>query len=533
MQNILTNNVKSLKLRLLQDKYFDFMLYKGGANYPYLDEECFAVTISPEDYNTTSRTIISKSEWADAVNEDVVLENPGFTGVDNGLFTYDKNRISNKEFLDAYINCTMDLSVYGKKLFLHGVSGNTGLYEYPMELKEDYLEMKGGFLQGFFKVEGYDYQTLPSKMDNEWNLGFVLRPMDYEVSPKTMNTRHPQSNGIFFYMGTRAENKFWHYYKVDTGVTGEFASRYSEELYVSDDNDCPCNIEGIETPNCDFIEDVDKPWEDEYWEKTVKIESNDFETKTGIESDNKDHYEIETDNKFIFFNRTKTGFTVSDWEEGVKVLLEGKKRPNINWFPLMNRTATGWTVQTAEKYIEEEYEGDKYDILKDTYNNCFALRITPEGAIGYRYGIYNCEAESFDIVEEYSKNGLIKKEEWNSIVVKFKTDTVDKCEKRKGRKMKIYIYIGTNLVFVSKELPVLSFKALDDAYQKQETVPYNISIGGGTQGLMEEIFPDYFATTEYELPLERNFGGTFIGDLKSFKFYTCPLDYASTIKIND
>jgi hypothetical protein len=35
---------------------------------------------------------------------------------------------------------------------------------------------------------------------------------------------------------------------------------------------------------------------------------------------------------------------------------------------------------------------------------------------------------------------------------------------------------------------------------------------------------------EYVLPIEREFGGSFIGWIKSFKFYTCPLNYKEILK---
>ena len=94
----------------------------------------------------------------------------------------------------------------------------------------------------------------------------------------------------------------------------------------------------------------------------------------------------------------------------------------------------------------------------------------------------------------------------------------------------MYIYVNGNLVLVSKELPEFRFRELDDAKEKQETVPFNISLGGGTQGLAEGIWLNYFEKPDYRFPLERDFCGTFIGDIKSFKFYNCFLDYNS---IND
>ena len=68
-------------------------------------------------------------------------------------------------------------------------------------------------------------------------------------------------------------------------------------------------------------------------------------------------------------------------------------------------------------------------------------------------------------------------------------------------------------------------RILDDLEEKQEGVPFNISLGGGTQGLAEVVYLNYLRLPEYILPLEKEFGGSFIGWIKSFKFYTCPLNY--------
>ena len=92
------------------------------------------------------------------------------------------------------------------------------------------------------------------------------------------------------------------------------------------------------------------------------------------------------------------------------------------------------------------------------------------------------------------------------------------------RKMRIYIYVNGYLIFISKELPEFNFRALDDVYQKQEGVPFSMSLGGGTQGLLETISKDYYHISEYCLPIEANFAGTFIGDIRYFRFYDCFMD---------
>ena len=89
------------------------------------------------------------------------------------------------------------------------------------------------------------------------------------------------------------------------------------------------------------------------------------------------------------------------------------------------------------------------------------------------------------------------------------------------------IYVNGYLIFISKELDIFNFKELNEIYQKQETVPYNISLGGGSLGLMETILPNYYAIPEYILPIERDFCGSFLGDIKTFKIYEGFIDYSS------
>ena len=109
--------------------------------------------------------------------------------------------------------------------------------------------------------------------------------------------------------------------------------------------------------------------------------------------------------------------------------------------------------------------------------------------------------EKLKIIEERTSPGLIKNGEWADITVRFSIlgpDVSDKCSANVGkREMKIYIYAGGYLKFISRPLPEFSFRPLKDVPDKQEAVPYNISIGGGTQGLADVVTLDYMSHTEY------------------------------------
>ena len=161
--------------------------------------------------------------------------------------------------------------------------------------------------------------------------------------------------------------------------------------------------------------------------------------------------------------------------------------------------------------------------MRDIRNNVFALRITKDGAIGYRYGVLDCEAENrYNVLEEYSKPGLVKTDEWNNINVRF-------VPQSSGSQMKILFYVNGFLVFISKSVEKFNFKALGEVAEKQEAVPYSISLGGGSLGLMETILPNYYAIPDYILPVERDFCGSFMGDIRSFVMYCGYISYSSIV----
>lgn len=719
-QNIKINNVRSLDAKVLLDEYYDFMLYKGEAYGAGTGDECITADFSEFDIDEKGK-IWSKTVWTGATNEGVELNDIGFTGIDNGFIRYRKDMISNQEFMNILTGSTYNIDSAETRFFLSPITGNTLDYIYPMSAVTDeegkvaYLSLNGGFYQGFYKLFGFDYQTLPNSLGYGWTLNFKLRPRcEYENLPGTINYKHPENEGIFFYMGMRAENKFWEYYPNSSALMEEFKTiNADDEGYMSNEcgdgdiydiytnhvadsewlqdeqpeepepgyfidgyalscatPDCPSVEEMIErerkakgldyfadeyfyylggdrvkvydyegdyasktTPYMDCVNEVkcgcqctesqvrkkfgktyvgwfmgaynyypegvcrtcmlpptpepqpccntgnnyaevckccEDYFEDAYYNdmcidspKAIELDyiMDDIKIdKTGSDlTDSIGHlftrtgyYEITTDNKFLFFNRTCTGFTTCNWTEGALVTFTGRTNWNVgNYFLLMNRTCTGLTINTIQKYNEAHEK--PYDIYKDIKNNAFALRITKEGAIGYRYGVLDCESSAsnhYSVLEEYSKDGMVKCNEWNDVTVKIAVlnpyySQIQRSYKLNGlfsgiticentgitgsHKVKIYVYVNGYLKLVSKELPEFAFRELNDVYQKQEGVPFNISLGGGTQGLMETIGPDYMNVTKYVLPLERDFGGSFNGDIKSFKMYDCPLNY-STIR---
>ena len=642
MANLKVNNYDNLYLRLNGDEYWDFFVNKdayGAFKLNGLYDNCLISYIDLCDTECTdgSEWIYSKSgyTWDKSLSVGYTLYNISYTGVDNGLFTYRKDRITNKDFFELFQNNKLEVPENDTRLKLHAVSGNTLQYEYPMEIGECYTKLNGGFFQGFFKTECDKYQVLPSNFEDGDNLyfEFTLKKCDFEPqSDKTLNDKYPENKGIFFYIGTRAENKWIYMYDkedvdgleecyqlgvedfVEGGeidkkdhIIGNFYepnpdfegydpfelgdytnyNYYDDNLYA--DDYCDWNdmydyleIESEKKPKiidenarhstltwcCGEINDDDfilKPWfrgcgcpisykkvpkpkdpfdpnplkgcvefGDEYLvdngelmsvdeamdyiEAELDIADFEYVTDNGFKLSEANQYYFYTDNKFLFFNRTCTGKTVHNWVEGTQFMYYGRRSKfKGNLFILMNRTKTGYTVHNIDALRDQS--ANEYNPYNDLYNNALAFRITDNGEIGYRMLTMDCDKEGRDktsIIEGYSFENVIPDCEWAVVTVRMMFTF---------GKMKLMFYVNGKLVYITKDLPMIDLKALNDLYEKQEGVPYNISLGGGTQGLAETILQNYMLNPTRVYPLEKNFAGTFIGYISSFKIYNCFMEH--------
>ena len=551
-----------------------------------LSEQCLSSYIdftNPECIETEIRVrSLSKYYWEKSINNGIALKNIGYTGVDNGYIYYGGwDRITNKEFYDIFTTTSAPELPLDYSLRLTAVTGNTGLYSYPIYYnKEGHYELRGGFFQGFYKLFGYDYQVLPQHIEEGWNVEIVLRPQDYEQADDTLNKIYPENKGIFFYMGTRAENKFSQIYNTDfsayktrernnPGTPTEcdyFAESTAYVKMLSDKREdlekafnksraalffwffnnrqfdwygnCGCGGRKPDVPSGETSGDTCSSYwtgDDGYYEPEISISGTTLLTSDGRPVEETGYYEIKTDNKFLTFNRTKYGFTTANWDENTEVILTGLTSDihDDNLFLLMNRTKSGYTVDTIDSYYSKSRP--EYNLLSSIKGNAFALKLNSDGSIGFRYLVKDCDKEEgYSIIEDSSYSGIVSSKEWHTINVAFNIvrGGVDDCGVPfTERKMRIFIYVDGYLKYISKELPEFNFRELNDDYSKQEGVPFNISVGGGTQGLCDSVWLDYNRAFEKILPIEQNFAGTFVGDIKSFKFYTCPLTY-NQIKSN-
>ena len=186
MANLHDNNRHNPRLRVNMGEYWDFIVSHCdmGPDVSYAYGMCEDGLISYIDFNDEScvdgdKWVYSKSEyaWENALSTDNTLKNIGYTGVDNGLILYRKDRIGNQEFFDIFQNSEYHINQDDNRLKLHAVSGTTLLYDYPLHVNDGYVKFNGGFYQGFYKTECDKYYVLPSNFNNgdTWEFEFTLK----------------------------------------------------------------------------------------------------------------------------------------------------------------------------------------------------------------------------------------------------------------------------------------------------------------------------------------------------------------------
>lgn len=437
MSNIRKNINKIFDLRLYTKNIWDVQLAQDNIQCFNCDDVISGDVVASFDFNNTTR-ICNKISWEDAVSFSGDVCDIGLTGYDN-------------RFVNNFSGETFNPS--GDTIFcLQNVSGDNFCYDISLiqssEGQPQHLQFCGGFLQGFYKLEGYDYQTLPNVLYKGWTKEFWIKKEEcfsgevveltgesvyYEPTPSgqvevtetwslnvlsggacvsgiTLNEVYPDNKGIFYYWGARAENKFCLFSPL-SGLT----------------------------------------------------------TCTGIPlAPQAEIKEFEPDNSFLYYTRKQSCI--------------GDPNPTI------------------------EYS----DCCEELLNNVMAFRITDDGELGVRLLTTTGECISSEdsikyvgtpIIEEYyTKEGLIQDNIWHHVTFRF--DPYDKSECLSYR-----IGVGTLSIFIDGflKLKIADFPefipyALDEHPDKQLGVPFNISLGGGTQGLLEsypEDLGDFFDISGY------------------------------------
>jgi hypothetical protein len=533
----------------------------------------------------------------------------GLTGIDNGLVTGMTGQTIT--FTNGINDFTkFDRLSFDRRFKMFQVTGYTSsnvrftgfnrtiLYEvisqYDLISGTNIHQLYGGFYQGFYKLFGYDYEIFPERMNKGWSVEMLLKPRfpeNNEYSPSsgetTLNVVYPQNKNIFFYMGTRAENKFYHhadgfmggisaYTRVTSGLVGletcaccNTGVTDSRCIYVypprsiNGDHDphhnygcntCGCNSSSYVCSSCGcptFENDI-CGWECRNHSCESSVQST-CETDPLFDSMSNaisfklcgDPHNPSIGVKVLRFTGDcvttgscetsgityQTGYTITEYcsPTGIYDYCENVNPAYLeeeHWFQL----DAVWERYTWLDTCDLWYRGGLGDIterklLESLANNSMSLIAPPYTQVGYPAP---GEVELIDLNEKW---------------------LIDK-HYRKGR---LKIYINGRRFFTIENFEEIIPRGLNTDKEKQVGVPFNISWGGGTQGLRENLtFSSTTGTTYIQDPeslptndlvgtvysglttnilLEQNFGGTFEGGISQFRMYITPLS-APEVKHN-
>ena len=495
----------------------------------------------------------------------------GLTGIDNGLV----KKMSGETIqitTGLYTNNTDKYSryKYDRRMKLHPITGftttqnrlwNDDSYSYDLNYATDggdvgyFARLNGGFFQGFYKIPGYDYQIFPQRVPLGWTAEFMLRYRWTGDTSVGLNNRYPNNKGTFFYMGSRAENKFYHYAdgspKQDTGYTrvtsgltcmhtcgcassANTASTCLEVYQISGgtSKNCSCGC------NCECQVNAQYPEKDPLYDGVSNGLSLRLSGDTGNPRLCIKTYTItggcETTGTCQTGLTYHTGTSVTEWCSTRGIFDDCKNTPYINlehWVQIDAVFQRNQWLDTCDLY-----EKGGLGLLVDTIytatpaNNSVSL-IEPPLTHELPYDPATTEIVTFN-------------DNWT--------------EEKKYRLGTLKIFVNGKLFMVAENFEEIIPRLLNVEREKQIGVGYNISLGGGTQGLKDNLTfsggcpesisgityqqdPECLTTHDLDntiysgltthIKLEEYFGGSMIGDVSAFRMYVEPLN-ASQVRHN-
>ena len=169
----------------------------------------------------TGLTSFSLTKWSGAVSDNLNLLDFGLTGFDNGRTNIMWSGIEITPEDTLFSMYRVGYNVVENPIG-YETSGVTVTTEYlPITAvttgtSGNYFDLDGGYLQGFFKLEDYNYELLSAR----YGAGITIETLVY---------LYPDSQGIFYMMGARAEDKYNPYFSGET-MTGDTTSGVTTSL---------------------------------------------------------------------------------------------------------------------------------------------------------------------------------------------------------------------------------------------------------------------------------------------------------------
>ena len=553
MGNLRNFDFRKLDIKLSNSDYWDF--YLSDDSTPIGPIDFSSCLIADFDFNNpdmftpeSPNTISSLATWTGATNTGYTLNTIGITGIYNCLVTFSKDPSdpTNQAMLSALTGSTLVIPAGDKRLHLNLVSGMTGNFIYPVDIipdsNGDYARFCGGFYQGYTKIDGTNYQVFPDRMNDGFTAAFILKRDNTMCSSSPiLNDQYPNNKGFFFYLGTRAENKFWDLFNgADTGCTSACTATTACTETISEWCTIPKESQMAIHSILHTGETITL-----HPDQTTRTEiTNPFLIYGRGGQNNSNYYPC---------NTPPSGFgdqTVWSYDGKPKVIITPKTvitntqnpfliygragQGNSNYYPC-NTGPSGFGNQTVWSFsgLTKSIEFDNIDYKLDIIDNALGFRIKDDGSIGYRLLTFTgqCSGTTYisgvTVYEAYSNAGMVPDMARTNVVIRFSTDYFVDCDLKikPARTGKLMFYINGRLKFIVNSFPEFIGKRLNEHMEKQIGVPFNMSLGGGTQGLIETLTFDGRDLGDLGLPIEQNFAGSFIGGISKFKFYACDLNF--------
>ena len=517
-------------------------------------------------------TIVSENYWnplsLDLINCGTITEicDVGLTGIDNGLVRhFSGETIELNSGLYTSRADRFSRYKYDRRFKMHPITGFTtssdrilddDSYTYEVSFDNDsnvigdYIRFNGGFYQGFYKSFGYDYQVLPERYNLGWTSEFMLRYRWTGDTDTGLNARYPNNKGTFFYYGARAENKFYHYadgsplsdtvytrvtqglncletcgcsYTANTASTCNYV--YQQSGVTSQNcscGQCPCNCTTFA-----LMPEKDPKWDEVSNAMSLRLSGDTGSPRLCVKT-----YRITGDCETTGTCTTgltyTTGTSVTEWcsTRGIFDDCSGSTYADVERWVQID------TVFQRNTYLDDcdlLYKGGLGEIVKTVYtassaNNSVSLIQPP-------------------ITQEIDYDPATVE------VVNMNQTWLDEKNYRLGT---LKFYVNGKLFLVVNGFEEIIPRPLNTLRETQIGVAYNISLGGGTQGLHDNLTVTGCATsltgmtyqqdpeclptevldeTSYSglttnIKLEEYFGGSFYGDISAFRMYTEPLNGA-------
>jgi hypothetical protein len=649
-QNINNYYFNRFDLKLNSNQYFDITLASDEKDYdeevvfsPYViaydDGNRLPISIdlnnplsSPKNtlyWNTyDSGNTATSLNYYNITNEDLScytgftgLCNVGLTAIDNGLFP----RMSGETLyytMGIDTGTTYSSQYYDRRFKMRPVwsyakppnykfSGITANTVYNIVNKTDdnvgtYQELYGGFFQGFYKLWGYNYEVFPERVNKGWAMETIIKPRqveEYTLTPHEtyLNDVYPQNAGMFFFMGTRAENKFYHpasgqtqipmtfdcdfdfdfsgatyvpYYRVTsplahciktcecsltqiviTGACGCGGCTCSCSCKCGTSCSCGKGCKGCTgttvADNCFIVYPMssttvhhtiglcgsgyNKKWDYPPVNPGMDVYSNAMAVRLSGDPKNPRlcvKYIKLTGDCVTTGSCEVTGVT---YESGYTVneICSSRGIYDICGYPV------SLSERTKERWVMIDVVFERYQYLQD----CDLLN---EGGLGdIRSLKYTAETvgATVNVIQPPITHCNNTQKEQSYIELNRKW-----LRQKDDRLGFLKLYINGYLFMIIEDFEEIIPRELNTQKEKQIGVPFNISWGGGTQGLREslvfngcdlpygpyiqdpELMPNntLSATTlsgslQTDIVMEQNFGGTFMGGLSQFRMYAEPL----------